>query len=195
MASLRSCRCRSQDGGQRTIVVGQGRCVHLGPCTSCTLAGILRASRVPVKPRPGLWTSVTGSTRQFRCQPFAQDVLPGAMAVEPGVVDVDNVREAVQQKPTVVTDREKAALNGITTEQTAEMVQGGAVGPVRSATARNPLRIEVCIPVDASDQRGRLDADPGQRGPRPTGAHAAGREMPLQTSCRVSPAQTCILIF
>ena len=45
------------------------------------------------------------------------------LAVEPGVVDVDDVREAAERKITFVTDKEKAALNGITTEQIASTLE------------------------------------------------------------------------
>ncbi|MCY2992308.1 MAG: efflux RND transporter permease subunit [Planctomycetota bacterium] len=87
-----------------------------------------------------------------------EDLLLGAdtvrtrLAIEPGVVDVDDVREAAQQKLTFVTDKEKAALNGLTTAQIASTLQavlaGGTVGLVRSETERNPLRIELRIPVE-----------------------------------------------
>ena len=80
------------------------------------------------------------------------DTVRARLAVEPGVVDVDDVREAAQQKLTFVTDKEKAALNGVTTEQIAGTLQtllaGGTVGLLRSETERNPLRIELRVPVE-----------------------------------------------
>ena len=83
---------------------------------------------------------------------LAADTVQARLAVEPGVVDVDQVREAAQQKIIFVTDKEKAALNGITTEQIASTLQavleGSTVGVVRSNTERNPLRIELRLPVD-----------------------------------------------
>ena len=55
-----------------------------------------------------------------------------------------------QKKLTFVTDKEKAALNGITTEQIADTLRavlaGNTVGLVRSDTERNPLRIELRVP-------------------------------------------------
>jgi multidrug efflux pump subunit AcrB len=82
---------------------------------------------------------------------LAADTVQARLAVEPGVVDVDRVREAAQQKIVFVTDKEKAALNGITTEQIASTLQavleGSAVGVVQSNTERNPLRIELRLPV------------------------------------------------
>jgi multidrug efflux pump subunit AcrB len=82
---------------------------------------------------------------------LASDTVRARLAVEPGVVDVDSVREAVQEKMAFVADKEKAALNGITTEQIAATLQaalkGNPVGVVRSNTERNPLRIELRIPI------------------------------------------------
>jgi len=83
---------------------------------------------------------------------LAADTVRARMAVEPGIVDVDHVREVAQRKITFITDKEKAALNGITTEQIAGTLQtlldSGTVGLMRSETERNPLRIELRLPVD-----------------------------------------------
>jgi multidrug efflux pump subunit AcrB len=83
---------------------------------------------------------------------LAADTVRARLALEPGVVDVDDVREAAQQKLTFVTDKEKAALNGVTTERITSTLQtllaGGTVGLVRSETERNPLRIELRLPVE-----------------------------------------------
>ena len=80
------------------------------------------------------------------------DTVRARLAVEPGVVDVDVVREAAQAKLTFVVDKEKAALNGITTEQVAgtlrALLEGATAGLIRSDTERNPLRIELRAPVD-----------------------------------------------
>ena len=83
---------------------------------------------------------------------LAADTVRARVVVEPGVVDVDDVREAAERKITFVTDKEKAALNGITTEQIASTLEallaGETVGLVRSDTERNPLRIELRVPED-----------------------------------------------
>ena len=82
----------------------------------------------------------------------AADAVRARLAVEPGVVDVDDVREAAQRKITFVTDKEKASLSGITTAEIAgtlqAVLQAGTVGLVRSDTERNPLHIELRVPVD-----------------------------------------------
>ncbi len=78
------------------------------------------------------------------------DAVRDRMAAEPGVVNVDDVREAPEEKLTFIADKEKAALNGISTRQIADTLQavlkGDAVGLIRSDTERNPLRIELRVP-------------------------------------------------
>jgi len=83
---------------------------------------------------------------------LASDTVRARMAAEPGVVDVDSVREAPQVKLTFVADKEKAALHGVTTQEIAAtlhaVLKGGSIGTVRSETERNPLQIELRVPVD-----------------------------------------------
>src|SRR5262245_6650192 len=83
---------------------------------------------------------------------LAADTVRGRLAAEPGVVDVDDGREAAEDKLTFVTDAEKAALSGISADQIANTLQavlgGTTVGLVRSDTERNPLRIELRVPVE-----------------------------------------------
>ena len=83
---------------------------------------------------------------------LAADAVRARVAVEPGVVDVDDVREAAERKITFVSDKEKAALNGITTEEIADtlkaLLAGNTVALMRSDTERNPLRIELRVPQD-----------------------------------------------
>jgi multidrug efflux pump subunit AcrB len=102
---------------------------------------------------------------------LAADTLRARLAAEPGVVDVDDGREAAQEKLTFVTDTEKAALNGISADQIASTLQtvlsGTTVGLLRSDTERNPLRIQLRVPVDqrtcAADlARVRIKGDKGQ---------------------------------
>ena len=83
---------------------------------------------------------------------LAADAVRARLAAEPGVVDLDHVRETAQEKLIFVTDKEKAALSGITSEQIAGTLQVDLGrrhgGLVRSETERNPLRIELRVPVD-----------------------------------------------
>ncbi|MGD9126444.1 MAG: efflux RND transporter permease subunit, partial [Planctomycetia bacterium] len=80
----------------------------------------------------------------------AADTIAARMEVEPGVVDIDTIREAPQRKVIFISDKEKAALNGISTEQIAATLKtllgSDAIGIIRSETERNPLRIELKLP-------------------------------------------------
>jgi multidrug efflux pump subunit AcrB len=82
---------------------------------------------------------------------LAADTVRARLAVEPGVVDIDHVREAPQEKQTFVVDKEKAALNGVSVEQIAQslksLLEGSSVGVIRHETERNPLRIITRLPV------------------------------------------------
>ncbi|MCR4411454.1 MAG: efflux RND transporter permease subunit, partial [Thermoguttaceae bacterium] len=82
----------------------------------------------------------------------AADAVEARLAREPGVVDVDSVREAPRRKEVFVVDKEKAALNGVSTDEIAQTLRAllgsGVVGTIRSGTERNPLRIELRLPID-----------------------------------------------
>ena len=85
---------------------------------------------------------------------------------------------AKRPKPKIifVPDQEKAAMNGITTEQIAgtlkSLLEGGTVGLVRSDTERNPLRIELRVPADERTSAADL-AKVGSKAARST--RAVGR--------------------
>jgi len=80
----------------------------------------------------------------------AARVVRGRMEVEPAVVDVDDTVEAHSQKLVFVTDKEKAALNGVSVAEIAETIQialGGATpGLIQLPDERNPLRIQLRLP-------------------------------------------------
>ncbi|REK06836.1 MAG: AcrB/AcrD/AcrF family protein [Planctomycetota bacterium] len=82
----------------------------------------------------------------------AADTVRARLAEEPGAVDVDDVREAPQEKLVFITDTEKAALNHISADDIAStlaaVLDGTTVGIMRSDTERNPLKIELRMPVD-----------------------------------------------
>jgi multidrug efflux pump subunit AcrB len=87
-----------------------------------------------------------------------QELLAGAeivrhrLAAEPGVVDLDDVVETAQRKLVFVTDKEKAALNGVSTLDVAQTLQaalqGANAGTIRAPDERNPLMIELRLPID-----------------------------------------------
>jgi multidrug efflux pump subunit AcrB len=69
---------------------------------------------------------------------------------EPGVVDVDDSVEAPQKKLVFVTDKEKAALHGVTVEDVAQTLRaalgGWDVSTVREARERQELKIRLQVP-------------------------------------------------
>ena len=72
------------------------------------------------------------------------------MAREPGVRDIDDTIEARQSKFVFVTDKEKALLNGVTTERIASTLkvalEGQAAGTVQIEDERQPLAIVLRLP-------------------------------------------------
>ena len=74
------------------------------------------------------------------------------MAVEDRVVDVDDTVEFAQPRLDFVVDREKAALSGITDAEIAQTLTlalgGERVGTVHVDTERNPLHIELRLPIE-----------------------------------------------
>lgn len=116
-----------------------------------------RMALVETPPGPPVIASVVAEIYGRPGQPYedlllAAETVQTRLAKEPGVVDVDDVREAPQQKLTFVADKEKAALHGVSTEQIAAtlraLLRAETVGLVRSETERNPLRIELRVPID-----------------------------------------------
>ncbi|MFO0814191.1 MAG: efflux RND transporter permease subunit [Gemmatales bacterium] len=80
----------------------------------------------------------------------AADIVKHRFAIEPGIVDVDDVREATVIKQIFVPDQEKAALAGISIAELAESLrlalQGDSYEMVRVEGERQPLRIVVRLP-------------------------------------------------
>ncbi len=116
----------------------------------------VRLKLVESPPGPPVIASVVAEIygqpdHQYEDYLAAADIVRTRLGREPGVVDVDDTREAPQLKQTFVTDKEKAALNGVSTDQIAQtlrtLLPGEAVGTIRSDTERNPLRIELRLPV------------------------------------------------
>ncbi|MBS0261113.1 MAG: efflux RND transporter permease subunit [Planctomycetes bacterium] len=115
-----------------------------------------RFKLVETPPGPPVIASVVAEIygqpdHQYEDLLLAADTVRNRLAREPGVVDLDDIREAPQAKLTFVPDREKAALNGVTSEQIAgtlrAVLEGPTIGLVRSDNERNPLRIELQLPI------------------------------------------------
>ena len=85
-----------------------------------------------------------------------EDLIAAAKAVgermrrEPFVIEVDDVVEADRDKFVFVTDKEKAALNGVSVAEIAQSLRialGGQIaGLIRTPGERYPLRIELRLP-------------------------------------------------
>ena len=119
---------------------------------------------------------------------LAADTVRARLAVEPGVVDVDDGREAAQQKMTFVTDTEKAALSGISAEQIASTLQAVLGRSDRRLGAERhraqSAADSIASPARPTDQCRRLGASAESKGTRPTGS--AGRTRALGSDPRGS---------
>ena len=75
----------------------------------------------------------------------ASRIVKARMVREPGVVDVDDTVEEDQTKVTFSVDKEKAAINGVTTEDISRTIrtclEGTPVGALAAPDERNPLQI------------------------------------------------------
>ncbi len=115
----------------------------------------VRLKIVEVPPGPPVISTITAEVRG-RPDHSYDDLIAAAKTVrarlerEPGVVDVDDMVEADSPKLVFVTDREKAALNGVSVAEIASTLQialgGATAGTVQLAGERNPLRIEIRLP-------------------------------------------------
>lgn len=72
---------------------------------------------------------------------------------EPGMADVDDIREAPQRKLVFDVDQEKAALAGVSVADVAATIrlalEGASDQTVRLADERNPLRIDIRLPEES----------------------------------------------
>ncbi len=116
-----------------------------------------RMKLVETPPGPPVIASVVAEVYgqpddQYEDLLLAADTVRSRLSEEPGVVDVDDTREVPEEKLIFVPDTEKAALNGISTDEIAKTLQavlhGTSVGTMRVDTERNPLRIELRAPLD-----------------------------------------------
>jgi multidrug efflux pump subunit AcrB len=80
----------------------------------------------------------------------AADTVATRFRAEPGMADIDTVREAAANKLVFVSDQEKAALAGVSVEEIAAAIRLGLAGAgdqtLRLEGERNPLRITVQLP-------------------------------------------------
>lgn len=132
----------------------------LGLSLRAELDRIAQAHNVALKlietpPGPPVLASVVAEVYGTPTQSYdeilgALGTLRQRVAREPGVVDVDDTREAAQTRWFFQLDQEKAALNGISAQQVAASVQiatgGVSLGELRVPAERQPLQIEMRLP-------------------------------------------------
>lgn len=110
---------------------------------------------VELPPGPPVLSSLVAEVYGRPDQSY-DDLLAAALTVaerfrrEPGVVDVDTIREEPVEKLVFVTDQEKAALAGISVEEIAATLRlalgGSDDDTLRLEGERNPLRINLRLP-------------------------------------------------
>jgi multidrug efflux pump subunit AcrB len=92
----------------------------------------------------------------------AADVVAARFRKEPGMVDVDSIREVPAQKLVFVTDQEKAALAGVSVDEVARTIRLGLEGAddqtLRVESERHPLRITIRLPRSARSNEHDLAA-------------------------------------
>jgi multidrug efflux pump subunit AcrB len=126
----------------------------------------VRLKIVEVPPGPPVIATLVAEVRGRPDQTYA-DLIAAAqtvktrMAREPGVVDVDDTVEADSRRFVFVTDRAKAALNGISVADIAQTLAlalgGAATGTIQLPAERNPLRIELRLPRDLRSSEAELE--------------------------------------
>jgi multidrug efflux pump subunit AcrB len=94
----------------------------------------------------------------------AADIVKSQMAAEKGVVDIDDTVETTQHKLFFRVDREKAGLNGISTQDIVQTLQmtltGIPAGTVHIPTEQNELSIIVRLPREKRSDTERLKSLP-----------------------------------
>ena len=92
----------------------------------------------------------------------ATKIVRDRLAREPGVVDVDDVRETERPRLDFVADHEKAALHGISVADIAATLgialEGASATTLRAPTERQPLQIRLRLPQKRRSSRYALGA-------------------------------------
>ena len=124
-----------------------------------------RMKIVEAPPGPPVLSTVVAEIYGRPDQPYgeliaAAKVLETRMAKEQGVVDIDDTAEANQQKLFFRVDREKAGLNGISTEDVVNVLRialsGMPAGTVHAPREQNELPIVLRLPREKRSDPERL---------------------------------------
>jgi multidrug efflux pump subunit AcrB len=111
---------------------------------------------VELPPGPPVLASVVAEVYGPADMPYdallnASDLVKDRFAREPGLADVDSIRENNAMKWEFVVDQEKAAIAGVSVEEIAQTlalsVNGSARDSLRLADERQPLYITVKLPL------------------------------------------------
>ncbi len=110
---------------------------------------------VELPPGPPVLASLVAEVTGRPDTPYA-DILASAkvmsqrMSLEPGVVEVDDIRETAMRKLTFVPDQEKSALAGVSVAEIAETIrialEGDQSQTLRVDHERSPLRLTFQLP-------------------------------------------------
>lgn len=120
---------------------------------------------VEVPPGPPVLSTVVAEIYGRPDQPYsaliaAAEELQTRMAAEQGVVDIDDSAEAAQQKLFFRVDREKAGLNGVSTEDVVNTLRialsGMPAGTVHAPREQNELPIVLRLPREKRSDPERL---------------------------------------
>ncbi|HOD99687.1 MAG TPA: efflux RND transporter permease subunit [Kiritimatiellia bacterium] len=120
---------------------------------------------VEVPPGPPVLSTVVAEIYGRPDQPYsaliaAAEDLQTRMAAEQGVVDIDDSAEAAQQKLFFRVDREKAGLNGVSTEDVVNTLRialsGMPAGTVHAPREQNELPIVLRLPREKRSDPERL---------------------------------------
>jgi len=163
------------------------------------LEAIAHRYRTPIKlaevpPGPPVVSTLTAEIYGALATPYprlqrAARRLAARLEREPFVVDVDTSVEAAQRKLVFVTDKEKAALSGIATEDVARTValaaEGATAGYLQIPTEANPLLIALRLTIERRSAAGSR-AGPGS----PICAGPAACAMRRSRSCSLASLVT-----
>ncbi len=126
----------------------------------------VRIQLVEAPPGPPVLDTIVGeiygspATTYHRMQ-LAARTLEKRLELEPGVVDVDDSIQAAEKREVFVVNKRKAALNGVTVDQIAHSLKmaitGWNAGIIHAKRQRQPLKIEITLPISRHSSRFDLD--------------------------------------
>ena len=152
LAELRVNLVGKKSRGQQSHAIGLRMREELAAIAARTNA---RLKLVEVPPGPPVLSTLVAEVYGRPDQEYgelrtAAHTVRARLEKEPGVVDTDDSVEAEWTKLVFETDKEKAAIHGVTVADVAETLRialaGGNAGVIRVPAERNPLAIELRLP-------------------------------------------------